>query len=154
MKNNLLWQSIDENPAKDRDLVAQAIVFIDGQCLLCKRLVNILIKLDPRGKLRFAPLQGRTAAECLASGLYDELRSVVVLTRSGEFYVKSDALLKLMEILEWPAIFPLIFRLLPRFFRDFGYDLLANFRYRLFGRENWCGLDRQLTNDHAWRFLP
>ena len=39
-----------------------ALVLFDGDCGLCDRAVRFLAARDPRRRLRFAPLQGETAA--------------------------------------------------------------------------------------------
>ena len=43
----------------------ERIVFFDGVCGLCNRFVDRLLTDDARGMLRFAPLQGATAAQRL-----------------------------------------------------------------------------------------
>ena len=45
--------------------VADPVLFFDGECGLCQRLVRGLLKLDQRGGLRLAPLQGPTAQDWL-----------------------------------------------------------------------------------------
>ncbi len=46
------------------------VLFFDGECGLCNRVVRRLLALDRRGTLRFAPLQGPTAQSYLeAHGL-------------------------------------------------------------------------------------
>lgn len=41
------------------------VLFFDGECGLCTRLVRVLLRLDRKGRLRFAPLQGPTAQSYL-----------------------------------------------------------------------------------------
>lgn len=43
------------------------VLFFDGECGLCTRLVRALLRLDRAGRLRFAPLQGPTAQSYLRS---------------------------------------------------------------------------------------
>src|SRR4051812_37486572 len=46
------------------------VLFFDGECGLCNRVVRLLLRLDTRGRLRFAPLQGPVAQDYLrAHGL-------------------------------------------------------------------------------------
>ncbi|KAK6795506.1 hypothetical protein RDI58_008959 [Solanum bulbocastanum] len=54
-------------------------------------------------------------------------------------YVKSEAVLKIMEYINLP--FPQLaffLQLVPLFIRDFAYDNVANNRYALFGRSESC----------------
>jgi hypothetical protein len=41
------------------------VLLFDGECGLCQRLVRVLLGLDRRGRLRFAPLQGPAAQSYL-----------------------------------------------------------------------------------------
>src|SRR4051794_475805 len=41
------------------------VVLYDGVCGLCNRIVSYIIPRDPGARIRFAPLQGRFAAEVL-----------------------------------------------------------------------------------------
>src|SRR5262245_17251873 len=45
---------------------AALIVLFDGACAFCNRAVDWLLRRDPEGRLRFAPLQGETAARLRA----------------------------------------------------------------------------------------
>lgn len=37
------------------------ILFLDGDCVFCQKSATVLHRLDQRGRLHFAPLQGETA---------------------------------------------------------------------------------------------
>lgn len=43
------------------------VLFFDGECGLCTRVVRVLLRCDRVGRLRFAPLQGPTAQAYLRS---------------------------------------------------------------------------------------
>ncbi|XP_070053706.1 DCC family protein At1g52590, chloroplastic isoform X2 [Nicotiana tabacum] len=58
---------------------------------------------------------------------------------STRSYVKSEAVLKIMEYINLP--FPQLaffLQFVPLFIRDFAYDNVANNRYALFGRSDSC----------------
>src|SRR5215207_5110385 len=61
--------------------VEQTLVFYDGVCGLCNRLVRFLLPRDTAGRLRFAPLQGEHAHRELLSIGHDpaDLDTVVVI---------------------------------------------------------------------------
>ncbi|MGD9856799.1 MAG: thiol-disulfide oxidoreductase DCC family protein, partial [Planctomycetaceae bacterium] len=40
--------------------IEHPIVFFDGVCGLCSRVVDFVMARDPQGVFRFAPLQGQT----------------------------------------------------------------------------------------------
>ncbi len=112
------------------------VIFYDGGCGLCHRGVDFVLRRDPAGHFRFAP-QGSPAFNRLLSaeqraGLPD---SVAVLTRGGEIFVKSRAvrfvLKELGGVWRLPAA---LFACIPRPLADFGYDIIARIRGRLFAK--------------------
>ncbi|MDZ7623278.1 MAG: DCC1-like thiol-disulfide oxidoreductase family protein [Ignavibacteriaceae bacterium] len=51
-------------------------------------------------------------------------------------------------MLKWLHLFPLI--ILPKFFRDFIYDMIAKNRYKLFGKRESCRIP---TENDKLKFL-
>ncbi|KAK7261921.1 hypothetical protein RIF29_28245 [Crotalaria pallida] len=65
--------------------------------------------------------------------------SSVVLVEKDRSYIKSEAVLKIMEYIDLP--FPqlaLLLQFVPPFVRDFVYDNVANNHYTIFGRSESC----------------
>ena len=128
-------------------------VFYDGQCGLCHRAVQFLLKRDPTGqKFRYAALQGETAGVLLAP-LSPAPDSMVVRTRAEALLTQGDAALHLAVALGglW-AVLGTLGRILPRAVRDFLYDGIAARRYRWFGtRDETCPL---LSPGQQELFLP
>jgi predicted DCC family thiol-disulfide oxidoreductase YuxK len=62
----------------------------------------------------------------------------VVLIENKRIYFKSKAALKITKNLRhgWPILFLLI--IIPRVIRDFIYDLIANHRFKWFGKKDNC----------------
>jgi predicted DCC family thiol-disulfide oxidoreductase YuxK len=116
----------------------QKIVFYDGVCGLCNAFVQFSIKRDYYDKLYFSPLQGQMASSNLPATDLLDLNSVVFLD-GKETFRKSTAVLKVMENLStrW-RILSLILMLFPRSIRDLGYDLVANYRYKIWGKSAAC----------------
>src|ERR1051325_10611658 len=76
------------------------VLFFDGECGLCNRIVRLMLRLDRRGVLHFAPLQGTTAQSYLRThGLptedFDSLVFVPDWSRRAqpEFLVRTDGAL-------------------------------------------------------------
>jgi len=117
------------------------IVFFDGVCGLCNRSVDLLITLDRRRRLRFAPLQGETAAERLDADVR-ELRSIVLVDSSGEAR-HSTAIVRILRHIGgiW-SVASLMLWLVPRPLRDWGYGVIAANRYRLFGKTEACRMPK------------
>ncbi len=128
-------------------------VFYDGQCGLCHRAVQFLLKRDPEGeKFRYAALQGETATTLLAT-LSPVPDSMVVHTPNQTLLTQGDAALHLARALGglW-AVLGVLGRILPRFIRNILYDGIAARRYRWFGkRDEACPL---LAPDQRDLFPP
>ena len=124
------------------------VVLFDGVCGLCNAWVDFIMKRDPKGVFKFAPLQGEYASQ-VAPEQASELKSIVYL-RSGQKYTKSGAVLRILKDLGgiWQAGW--IFWLIPFFIRDFFYGLIARNRYRIFGKKENCRIP---TPKEKVRFL-
>ena len=107
--------------------------------------MRFALRHDRRGALRFAPLQGVTAARLL--GHQDgpraaELSTVVVIVAPGtpeqRVLRRSAAILRMAHELGGAWRLAAVFRLVPACVRDFVYDRVAAVRYRIFGRRQAC----------------
>ena len=126
------------------------ILFYDGVCGLCNRLVQFVLRHDSRDRFRYASLQSQFAEEVLKQFGADprDLDTVYVVLNHGRpdarLAERSDAVVLILRELGgiWkPLSFPL--RLLPRWLRDWKYDLVARYRYRVFGKYDSCPLPQE-----------
>jgi len=127
------------------------IILFDGVCNFCNFWVNFVLKRDKKDLFRFVALQSEKARE-LTSRLNIDTSNLdtFVLIVGEKFYIKSTAALmvckKLNSLLK--ILFPFI--ILPPFFRDFIYDIIAKNRYKLFGRKESCRIP---TESEKKKFL-
>ncbi|MUW13478.1 DUF393 domain-containing protein [Halorubrum sp. CBA1125] len=127
------------------------VVLFDGVCNLCNGLVAFLIPRDPEGRLQFAPLQSEAGHELLTRhDLPTEDFDSFVVLEGDRLYTKSDAAIRVAELLGWPYRVARIGRLLPTRLRDYLYDVVANNRYDWFGRKDRCMIPDEDVSD---RFL-
>lgn len=126
------------------------ILFFDGVCHLCNNFVRLITWLDKAGRVQFAPLQGKTAEKLLSPELTDNPSSLVVL--SGDKILReSEAVFAVISELPTPWRWLIIFRRAPRPLVDTLYRLVAQNRYRLFGKYTECPLPPAQSRS---RFLP
>lgn len=118
------------------------IIFHDGDCGFCSRMVIFVAARDPRVVFRFAPLQSEMGmAVASRAGLADPPDTLVLL--DGErVLTRSDAVLAIVRGMRMPWPLLGVFRLVPRGIRDAVYDLVARNRHRLSG--DHCVLPSQL----------
>ena len=120
------------------------VIFYDGVCGLCDRLVRFVLKHDQRGFFRFAALQGHFAAKALAHHGKDaaQLEAMCVIagekSRPEELLCKSDAAIFVLRQLNWPWKAAVLLKIVPRGLRDRAYDWIARRRYRIFGKLERC----------------
>lgn len=114
------------------------IVFFDGYCSLCNALVDWLITVDGTGQLKFASLQGETAAKLLGQGTAPIDADTVIYLSEGEKYEQSTAVLRIfLDIGGWWSLVR-VFLFIPKFIRDFIYKLVAKNRYRFMKKRETC----------------
>ncbi|MBM3417177.1 MAG: thiol-disulfide oxidoreductase DCC family protein [Bacteroidetes bacterium] len=117
----------------------EPIVFFDGVCNFCNYWVIFAIRRDRKKQLKFAPLQGETAKRILPeySINFTSLSSVILIEK-GRVWKQSSAAIRICKHLNggWKFFYSLI--IVPRFIRDFFYNILARNRYKWFGRKEEC----------------
>jgi len=124
-------------------MAQKPIIFFDGVCGLCNRAVDFLIRRDTNRIFLFAPLQGKTASSELHGSLTDNPETIVCKDGKSLYY-KSDAILHIMMKIGGVWNFMAIFYIIPKFIRDFVYDIVANNRYKVFGKKTSCRMPTQL----------
>ena len=147
-----------ESGSPASDPVTGPVMFFDGECGLCNRLVRGLIRLDQAGRLHFAPLQGPSAQAYLrAHGLptqdFDSLIFVPdwAQRERPEYLVRTDWVIGALRAVGGAARLLAVFGVIPRSGRDAAYKGVARIRYRVFGPWKPRSLGRP---EWAARFLP
>lgn len=110
------------------------IVIFDGICGLCNQSVNLLIRLDRHKNFKFTSLQGEFVKTLEKEPNIDS----IIFYDDGTLYYKSTAILKIFNALGGVWKLTAVFYLIPRVFRDFFYDVIAKYRYRIFGKLESC----------------
>ncbi len=141
----------------DHAALPDHIVFYDGVCGFCNESVRFLMKLDTEQRLRYAPLQGDTAA---ALGIeWDDDAPAAEATfkfvdLSGPEPIVHERMTavaaELAVIDRWPVLRGLI-RVTPRVVTDAVYRVIAANRYRIFGKYDECRIPSERERS---LFLP
>ncbi|MFM9837688.1 MAG: thiol-disulfide oxidoreductase DCC family protein [Cyclobacteriaceae bacterium] len=117
----------------------KTVVLFDGVCNLCNGSVLFIIKRDQEAKFSFASLQSSFGQSQLRNfSLPVGELNTIFLIKDEKFFKKSDAALEIAKGMSglWPALY--VFKIVPRFIRNFFYDLIAKNRYRWFGKQDAC----------------
>jgi predicted DCC family thiol-disulfide oxidoreductase YuxK len=117
----------------------QKTIIFDGVCNFCNRTVNIILKHDKQAFFHFAPSQSNAAKDRLqAFSIEQKSIDSVILIDNEKLFTKTDAVIQIARQLSgWPSLFRFL-KFIPKPLRDFGYNLIANNRYALFGKKDNC----------------
>jgi predicted DCC family thiol-disulfide oxidoreductase YuxK len=121
------------------DSVTQIILF-DGVCNLCNGAVQFIIKHDSKKQFTFASLQSTAAHQLLNELSLIPSMKTMVLIKGKRAVEKSNAALEIARQLDGAWRWLYVLKIVPRCMRDAVYTLVANSRYRLFGKRDSCWL--------------
>ncbi|HSQ47198.1 MAG TPA: DCC1-like thiol-disulfide oxidoreductase family protein [Lutibacter sp.] len=117
----------------------KSIILFDGVCNLCNASVNFVIKHDKNAQFLFASIQSDAAKEIMLQfNLENFIADSVILIEDQKVYDKSTAALKIAKRLDGQFRAFYAFFIIPKFFRDWVYVLIAKNRYRWFGKRESC----------------
>ena len=130
----------NEKPARSEQ--ASPVLFFDGVCGLCNASVDWVLLRDKKESFRFSPLQGKAAAQLLPESDRLELSSIVLFDPGRQpplLARKSEAVREILTRLggQWRFL-SIVMALVPLSLRDLVYDLVAQLRYRIWGKRDTC----------------
>lgn len=125
------------------------IVFYDGECGFCNKVVQFVLEHEKKEEIHFTALQSSFAQEFLSKqGLHNVDYSTFYFWDQKILSNQSTAALKLLKHLNYPIKLLQVCWIIPRFIRDGVYQLIARNRKKLAG--NFCALP---TPEQRKRFL-
>jgi len=128
----------------------KSVIFFDGVCGLCNRFVDFIMGIDDDNKFLFTPLQGEFAKRVLPLEYTRDMKSVVFLKNNGDLYNQSKAVIEILGEIGGIWSLAKIANILPQGILDKAYDLVAENRYKLFGKKETC---RMPTPEERSKFI-
>lgn len=127
----------------------KSIVFFDGRCGLCDKVVQFILTMDKDKVFLFAPLQGQYAGQNLKED-YIKNQNTIVLVEGDHIYTKSDAVLRIITQLGslWKCL--LVLKIFPKNMRDNIYLFFSERRFVLFEKMDSCRIPNESEKE---RFL-
>ncbi len=109
------------------------VILYDGECGLCDKWVQFVLKHDHRRIFRFAPLQSQAGKELLrdAGSSESEVSSMILIIDRRAYFRSTGALMILRQLGGFWSLFG-IFGFVPAGLRDAAYSLVAANRRRWF----------------------
>ncbi len=132
-------------------MAPESIIFFDGECNLCNGFVQFVLKYEQAPEFKFSSLQSEFAQGFFKKHHFNSssIDSVVVF-HNNQFYWKSKAAFMVIAGLKIPYKWFYVFKLLPVFITDFFYNIIAKYRYKIWGKTNQCWV---MTPAYKDRFL-
>jgi predicted DCC family thiol-disulfide oxidoreductase YuxK len=126
------------------------IILYDGVCGLCNRLVQFVLKRDSQDLFRFAALQSDFAVRVLRrhGAAPENLDTMYVVLDHAlpeeRLASRSEAAIVVLRELGggW-SVLGAALRCLPAWLRNWGYNLVARSRYRIFGKHDSCPIPNE-----------
>jgi predicted DCC family thiol-disulfide oxidoreductase YuxK len=127
------------------------IIVFDGECIFCSAWVRFVLAHDPQGRYRFLAAQSPLGLALYRHyGLDTTNFESNILIENGVARFKSDGSIRTLEGLGLPWSLVSLLRVVPPFFRDSIYGLVAKNRYRIAGRRQTCFVP---TAEERGRFI-
>lgn len=108
------------------------ILFYDGQCGLCNRSIQLILRHEKSSKVYFSPLQSAFAKEVLnLNASNDQQFTTIYFKTEDKVLIKSAAAFALLPYLKWYWQPMRIFQLLPTKWTDHLYSFISRRRTKL-----------------------
>ncbi len=103
------------------------IIFYDGDCGLCQRSIQIVMKYDQNKIMHFAPLNGETFRKFF--GQKDSELKTLLFLREQKVYERSQAIIEIGKLLGAQLrIAAYLLMTIPRPIRDYFYSQISSRR--------------------------
>jgi predicted DCC family thiol-disulfide oxidoreductase YuxK len=122
------------------------IVLFDSLCNFRCAAVDFIIAHDRRERIHFCPLQSEAVHQLFEKGQpYQGNTCAIVFIENGRSCSGSTAWFLIAKYLDrwWPLLYLLL--AVPRPIRDLVYNLIANNRYKWFGKRATCRVPTEKT---------
>ncbi len=119
----------------------QCVVFVDGNCGACSAAAKWISRQDKKGEFLICPINTELGTKVLNHyGLSADDPDSWLYLEEGTAFKELDAVIKVALRLGGILKVIAILSILPTGVKKWIYQLLANNRYRLFGKQDICAI--------------
>ncbi len=112
------------------------IIIYDGICVLCNFFMRFILKKDKSLNFKATTLQSNYTIKNYPQ--VTKVDSVALVLKNGVILQKSRAVYYILKKVKTLFLIRVLIFILPSFFSDLVYDLVAKTRYMIFGRYDSC----------------
>jgi predicted DCC family thiol-disulfide oxidoreductase YuxK len=116
------------------------VLVIDGYCVMCNSLAIWISKRDKQNRLMITSFESNYVKQNyqrIKSGKNVILINEIEQTISG----KSTAIIQCLKVIGYKKEFAFLMKAIPTIFRDLIYDMIAKYRYKIFGKKESCNIN-------------
>ena len=113
------------------------IIVFDGLCVMCNSFFKWVLKNDKDDKYLFANIQSNFYKKNM--DINKSIDSIILIKESSVFY-ESEAIKYILKDLDKFFLLQLVLNVTPKFISNFFYKIIANNRYKIFGKKDKCEL--------------
>tara|TARA_Y200000002_G_C22311931_1_gene508873 strand:- start:199 stop:585 length:387 start_codon:yes stop_codon:yes gene_type:complete len=116
------------------------IIVFDGLCVMCNSFLKWVLKNDKGDKYLFANIQSDFYKKSM--DINKSIDSIILIKENNIFY-ESEAIKHILKDLGKFYIIQLVLDVTPTFISNFFYKIIANNRYKIFGKKDKCELPKK-----------
>ncbi len=123
-------------------LEPRSVVIFDSDCLLCARWIKLILKYEKSAEFYFASSRKKTGRALAAQYGFtaEDLEHSYLVIQNNQAYEKFDATFIILRQLKLPLKWLCLFRVIPKSILDKIYDMIAQNRFKWFGKKSDCFL--------------
>jgi predicted DCC family thiol-disulfide oxidoreductase YuxK len=124
------------------DWHSNPVLVVDSDCALCNWAVRFIMKHERKPELLFSANNSMYSKDIfLSNSIKGTENESVVLIYENKFYLRSEAVFRVLAVLKPPFSWLRVFGILPRSITDFFYGIVATNRKRWFGSADFCAYE-------------
>ncbi len=117
------------------------VILYDGECGLCSRVVQFVLRYDRAGQFLFCSLQSETARKLLKDkGDPGPDSDTIVVLSKGQVYVRSRAAIYIAAGLRFPWSLGGALIVIPEPLRDLCYRFISRHRRKIVQKSASCAI--------------
>lgn len=116
------------------------IIVFDGLCVMCNSFLKWVLENDKDDKYLFANIQSEFYMKSM--DINKSIDSIILIKENNIFY-ESEAINHILKDLDKFYLLQLVLNVTPTFISNFFYKIIANNRYKIFGKKDKCKLPKK-----------
>jgi predicted DCC family thiol-disulfide oxidoreductase YuxK len=119
------------------------VLVIDGHCIMCNSLAIWISNRDKENRLMITNFESnyvKVNYQKIKSG-----KNVILINEIEQMiYGKSTAIIQCLKIIGYKKEFVCLMKVFPKIFRDLIYNIVAKYRYKIFGKKENCDITSKI----------